>query len=232
MKRMTAILAGMMLILGIGTMAQALTLTVTSGTESKTITDGQAGDMSGITGKISFMDMVVGNYLVTVESAQGFSHPYASWPQALHLNAVFTSSIPGGSLTFTLTDSGLSLPNLRTDLSPNALVKYGIGGSIKVGDQITNTVTYSTDGITTQQLPELSLINSGMSFQAEDSALLDLVNPFTLSEVVTIDFGRYRGTSSFDAGVDIIPTPEPATMVLFGAGLLSLAIYCKRRKNV
>lgn len=231
MKRMAAILAGVMLILGIETTAHALTLTVTSGTDSRTIADGQAGDLSSTEGKIRVNDLVIGNYLITVETALGFSHPYVSWPQALHLSAAFTSTKPGGSLTFMLTDSGLSLPNLRPDLSPNAIVNYGIGGSIQAGDKISNTITYSTNGTDTEQLPELAVVGSGMSFKAEDSAFLDLANPFTLSEVVTIDFGRNPGTSSFDAAVDIIPTPEPATMVLFGAGFLSLAVYCKRRKN-
>ncbi len=232
MKRMAAILAGMMLMLGVGTTAEALTLTVTSGTDSKTITDGDAVDMSSTLGKIRVYDLIVGNYSITVDTALGFSHPYLSWPQALHLSAAFTSTAPGGSLTFILTDSGLSLPNLKSDLSPNAIMQYGIGGAIQKGDEITNTITYSTNGTDTNQLPGLSLIGSGMSFKAEDSALVDLANPFTISEVVTIDFGRNPGTSSFDAAVNIIPTPEPATMVLLGAGFLSLAIYCKRRKNV
>lgn len=231
MKRVAAILAGVMLLMGIGNTAQALpmSLTVTDGIMTRTVVDGEATDADPTSGVISFYNLVLGTYSITVNSATGVGHPFLLWPEALHLNGVeLKSTTTGGFLQFILTDSSLSLPQLDPTVSPNAVATYSINAFTQNGNTITNTILYND-----KELGDLSgTAAGGLGFNATGTTYFDLINPFTLSEIVTINFGSTRGMSSFDAGVSIIPTPEPGTMVLLGAGFLGLAIYCKRRKNI
>jgi len=231
MERVAAILAVIMLLVGNGSTAQALpmSLTVTDGTTTRTVVDGETTDADPTSGVISFYNLALGTYSITINSATGVGHPFLLWPEVLHLNGVeLKSTTTGGFLKFILSDSSISLPQLDSAVSPNAVASYSINAFTQNGNTITNTILYNGN--------ELGILSGtatgGLGFTATGTSYFDLANPFTLSEIVTINFGNTRGMSSFDAGISIIPTPEPGTMVLFGAGFLGLAIYCKRRKNV
>lgn len=225
-KTMVALLAGAMMMMATSAMALPLSLTVSDGVLSTTIVDNAAGDLDLNVGSISFINLALGTYKINVNSATGLGQPNIAWPEALHLNAVEvkTASVPNGTLTFTLKDSSLSLLGLLP-VSPNAELEYFIGATTQNGNIVSQTVKYNGTAVGTQ-----SGVAANRAFNADDFVLLDVANPFQIEEVVNFAFVT-TGSSSFDAGVNIIPTPEPGTMVLLGLGMLGMAVFGKRRMN-
>jgi hypothetical protein len=57
-----------------------------------------------------------------------------------------------------------------------------------------------------------------------------LPQKFSLTEVIMLTQGGC-GETQFSAGTEIVPTPEPYTVMLLGCGCFALAIYSKRRRN-
>lgn len=69
---------------------------------------------------------------------------------------------------------------------------------------------------------------AGLFAESQSSSISPLdPNNYTIAMVGTLTYVAGQ-TGSIDAGVE--PIPEPATMLLFGAGLAGLAGVAKRRK--
>lgn len=218
MKKLSLLLAGAVLMTGLSTGAHALTLTLSDGVNSVNVTDGGIGDSNSAIGAITYIGSL-GNFTLNVST--GLSTPVLAMG-SMDINSVNVSSSGGGTLTITLTDTGLILPTVAT--VPNTLVSQYIGGTTSGG----STVTFSTsfDGGTIGTIGPLA----GPSFSGDLVNTITTTNPFSLTEIVTVS-QAVAGITSFDAGVTTAPVPEPGTMVLLGVGLLGIAIYGKRRMN-
>lgn len=75
----------------------------------------------------------------------------------------------------------------------------------------------------------LTFTNPPISFGGTEDAYLSSVspNPFSLTEVATITFGKFAGQGSFDYSVDAIP--EPAGILLLGTVMLFTVTLVRRK---
>lgn len=81
---------------------------------------------------------------------------------------------------------------------------------------------------TSNLIADINLSTPG--FIGNRTSLPNLVNPFSLTEFLTIR--NLDGVSSqITASLQVAPVPEPGTMALLGIGMLGLAVYGKRRGN-
>jgi hypothetical protein len=113
--------------------------------------------------------------------------------------------------------------------------QLNIGGTIGAG----GTLTAALYGGNSDSLFDLSnQIGSKLTFTAPPTAfsgsstgyLASLpTTPYSLTEVVTITFGKNAGQASFDYSVDAVP--EPAAVVLLGSFLLVSGTVIRRRNR-
>ena len=226
MKRMTAVLAGAMLLMGMATAAQAvptLTLSLSDGTSSVTVLDNSAGDLNPLLGSISYLDAVGFPVWSSFEVNSGISKPNIENSSVLsvmdlHFNGTSTGA---GTFTLTLMDTGF---NLNTpNVSPNTEASLQIGGTSSALGSVKFDALYNGNLIG-------STLSTGSPFADTAVTFLDTVNAYSLTEILTITHTK-AGITTGDAYLALTPVPEPGTMMLLGAGFLGLAIYGKRRKN-
>jgi hypothetical protein len=191
------------------------------GGDDITVLDNGAGDTSGIVGAISFSTSAFG-YTFLVNTSQ--SKPTlgsASEPQ-LDLTYTATSGAAGGTVFLYASD---------TDFIGAHSYLLTLGGTNSGGS---GTVTGRAWGGTTNTALQFSGANllcstgalSGSTIEGECSGLLSpSVNPYSLTIGVAIT-RTSAGTSTGDLNLQV---PEPASMTLFGLGMLGFGIATRRR---
>ena len=217
MKKFTALLAGAMLMIGMATAAQALTLTLQSGADTQVITDNGAGDLASAAGSILYSGVVNG---ITVNFASGASTFTPSLGKFDIASLIVTGT---GILNLTLSDTGLVLTAPATN--PNVQITQHLSDS-NPGAPATVSSDVKINGVS---VPGIASSVTGTA-STVTTGFAHITGPFTMDELVAINLGT-NSFVSLDSAVTIAPVPEPGTMMLLGAGFLGLAIYGKRRKN-
>lgn len=212
-----------MLMIGTTATANALSLSVsTDGTIWQTITDNQIGDTDTTVGSMSYTDTGLAGF--TKVKVAGASENTLTGG-SLYTNA-FEVSGAAATLYLKLSDTlyNLSLPEVGGAVAKTGLTMQNSGTSA-------NLKTYFGSALfdTANQIADVSLSVPG--FIGQSTNLLSLENPFSLTQYITIS--NLSGVASqITASLEVTPVPEPGTMVLLGSGLLGLAIYAKRRRNM
>ena len=113
------------------------------------------------------------------------------------------------------------------------LGNYGVGGQ---GDQ-----AIALQAAIWHEVNDAGVYNLNTAAYGADSSIVELYNKFVaeaanntgiVSNFLWINPGAdAQGQVIYQGLVAAAPVPEPGTIVLFSAGILSLAIYGKRRKN-
>jgi hypothetical protein len=222
MKKMTTLLAGMMLLMATAGTASALTLDVsTDGILWQSIIDNGVGDSDITSGSISYTETSLSGFTKVKVSGATESTLQSG---ALYMNSYETSG-NAGMLYLKLSDFGY---NLALPAIGGAVATTGL--TIQNSKTSANLKTYYGAAImdTATLIADINLSTPG--FIGTSTSLPSLVNPFSLTQFLTIK--NLDGVASqMTASLQVAPVPEPGTLALVGFGMLGLAIYGKRRAS-
>ena len=233
-KLLVAFVAGGAVLLGSAPDSQAAfklrliqgstTLTITDNCDSLIDPDCDVSDGVATDDWIDF-DGAVGTF--DVVATTGLTDTTLVDPLIMDLNSIQSSTETGGILTIMLTSTDFS------DTSSFANFLVSIGGT-KTNAVISYEVYIDTDNAEFQT-------NDSLASVTKIADISEIINPFSSFETGFADVdGAYSITmlvtvvcdakcsSSFNATVEI---PEPATLALFGMGLLMLGAVARRPRK-
>lgn len=186
------------------------TLFLTDGISSVTVEDGGVLDANPLAGAVTYVG-TVGTYGLNV--ATGITYPNIGSLTYPSIDFNDVSGLGTGSLTLKFSETGFG-PTGAADFTSK------IGG---VTDGTLVAKTY-LDNSNTLFGEEVLLGNSGLlssAFSGEAVKTLDPSDLYSLTSVIEINHTGANQITSYNANVSSTAAiPEPATMVLFGTGLL------------
>lgn len=224
MKRTILLLVVGLLVLSVAGGANAIpTLKLENGSVTKVISDGQTGvdaDAAVADGWVTFIGQVG---VFDINATTGLTKPAfgTSKQPYMDLNSITASTQTGGTLDLWFTE---------TDFTGQEPMDFfsRIGGTTAGTVSFKSYVDFGNNAFgTTTLLSDISGLPTGGAFSATaTSNVLFNTSPYSLTLHVTIEHSG-PGATSFDA--ELSPTPEPATMLLLGCGLVCLAGVSRKK---
>jgi len=229
-KRMVALLAGAMLMMGMATAASALEIKFSEiGFSDAVILD------TNFDGQINLNGFTFGDFSIVFVGGSS-SLPSDATKNKLSINsfAVTNLSNVNKTLNVVVTDNGYQLNPVYPG-SPNTVATFGASGlgfgqnpttaSFNAYIDTNNALYAQTAQIGTWG--PLPLTGASTTVYTPTTLTNSL---FSLTETIEANVGGLS-FANFNSNVEVAPVPEPGTMMLLGIGMLGMAIYGKRRMN-
>ncbi len=196
------------------------------GPNTVVITDGALNDMIGDAGIIGYFG-TLGNF--TINMTTGLTKPAIGDEDAPLMDIISfnstSNSNSGGTLTVMFTDTGFTSTDPLTYMS-------SIGGT--TSGELTYQ-TYRDESNTAFGMSSLladmgPLMGSPFAFSADQrTKIASVMDPFSLTMVITIDHAHENMNTSFDAELRG-SNPEPVTAALSVMGMAGLLSSVRRRR--
>jgi len=188
---------------------------------------GNASDLNPTLGAITFVG-AVGAWNMNVTS--GFGPPMENLIPLLDISTFnATTSTGAAPMTILLSVSGLTgLNGLYQAFESIGGTNTAIGATVTIQAwySASNTAFCANAGCAVAISPLLSFTGASFNGNAFGSAFNPGNGPFAITLAVTINANGQADTTSFDAGVDLLP--EPASLSLLGSGLLGFGMAFRR----
>lgn len=168
----------------------------------------------------------IGDWTFNVTAGTGY--PITGTPDSplIDFNSINVSNTSGGTLTMMLTEIGLTSSN------DTGLFVASIGGTVAVnpGTQLAYTAyTDSTNAaFGTESVIGSAVFGSG-PFAYSNTAVGQTGALYSITQVVTLTALPGPNTTNISFNAELRSVPEPASMLVLGAGLVALGI-ARRRK--
>ena len=162
----------------------------------------------------------VGNYNVNVSTGEGSPLLAMGF---LDLNTVDTSSGVGGPLKIWWSENGITTTFGGWSVLLGGTLSTGAGGNVAYATYESNlNAFFDTQHTIAATAPQ----GPGVVAAALSGSVAGVTAPYSLSQLITLNG---VGPTNFSGDASLTPTPEPASVVLFGGVVLAIATTLRRK---
>lgn len=168
----------------------------------------------------------IGNWTFNVTAGTGYPITGTLDSPLIDLNSINVANTSGGTLTIMLTEIGL----ISSD--PTGLFAAAIGGtvSINAGTQLSYMAyTDSTNAAFGTESVIGNAVFGGGAFAYSNTVAGQTGALYSITQVVTLTTLTASTTTNISFNGELRSVPEPASMMLLGAGLVALSIASRRK---
>lgn len=193
-------------------------LKLTSNGQTVQVWDGDSNDGYAAEGVVNYMGAV---------GAFGINVTTGLFAPAIDISEIDLNSVDvGGAGTL---DIELTVMNFENYEFP--AYAFQVGGTLSDNASALFNAYLNYGTVDEMEIASLNFENNNgyaLGFSGSDGVSANVNEPYSLTILASITHnGDAFSVSSFDAMID--PVPEPATILLFGAGLIGLAAYGRRK---